>query len=138
MLIAGHLFAIQRTVRLIQETGGRGWWSDALDAFCKDVRGRADLTIISLDWGFNEQLLFLTDGPRLSEPFWRLAPNEKPKFTLSPDTIYLIHPDDYTFLSTADQFLASLRPEDSKRAIIRAYRDRENQVAFYAIRFAPE
>ncbi|MGA2787960.1 MAG: glycosyltransferase family 39 protein, partial [Verrucomicrobiota bacterium] len=79
MLIAGHLFAIQRTVRLIQETGGRGWWSDALDAFCKDVRGRADLTIISLDWGFNEQLLFLTDGPRLSEPFWRLAPNEKPK-----------------------------------------------------------
>jgi hypothetical protein len=138
MLIAGHLFAIQKTARLIQETGGRGLWSNALEEFCDDVKERADLTIVSLDWGFNEQLLFLTDGPRLSEPLWRLAPNEKPKFTLSPDTIYLVHPEEYVILSTTGPFLASLRPEDSQRAIIRAYRDRENQVAFYAIRFAPE
>ena len=138
MLIAGHLFAIQRTGRLIQETGGRGWWSNALDEFCNDVKDRADLTIISLDWGFNEQLLFLTDGPRLSEPFWRLAPNEKFRFTLPPDTIYLVHPRDYTYFHPALQIFEYLQPTDSRSAIIRTCRDRENQVAFYAIQFAPK
>jgi hypothetical protein len=138
MLIAGHLFAIQKTGRLIQETGGRGWWSNALDEFCNDVKGRTDLTIISLDWGFNEQLLFLTDGPRLLEPFWRLTPNEKFRFTLPPDTIYLVHPRDYTFVYPAMQIFEYLQPTDSRRAMVRTYRDRENQVAFYAIRFVPK
>ncbi|MGA2180426.1 MAG: glycosyltransferase family 39 protein [Verrucomicrobiota bacterium] len=139
MLIAGHLFAIQRTGRLIQETGGRGWWSKALDEFCNDVKGRTDLTVVSLDWGFNEQLLFLTDGPRLSEPFWDLAPNEKLEFTLSPDTIYLIHPPEYALFPFATQILNYLQPTDDSRKIwTHAYLDRENQVAFYAIRFVPK
>ena len=138
MLIAGHLFAIQKTERWIQETGGRGLWSNALDEFCNDVKGRADLTIISLDWGFNEQLLFLTDGPRLSEPFWRLAPNEKYNFTLPPGTIYLVHSRYYTIFSSGMQILEYLQPTDSRRAMIRAYRDRENRVAFFAIQFVPQ
>jgi hypothetical protein len=138
VLIAGHLFAIQKTRCLIQETGGRGLWSNTLDEFCNDVKGRTDLTIISLDWGFNEQLLFLTDGPRLSEPFWYLAPNKKLAFSFPPDTIYLVHPRDYTFFSPAMQIFEYLQPTDSRRAIIHTYRDRENQVAFYAIQFAPQ
>jgi hypothetical protein len=138
MLITGHLFAIQKTGRLIQETGGRGWWSNALDEFCNDVKGRTDLTIVSLDWGFNEQLLFLTDGPCLSEPFWYLAPNEKLEFNLSPETIYLIHTPDYTFFTTVKQILEYLQPTDTRKAMVRAYSDRENQVAFYTIQFMPK
>ena len=84
VLIAGHLFAIQRTERLIQKTGGRGWWSNAMDEFCNEVKGRTDLTIVSLDWGFNEQLLFLTDGPRLSEPFWGCGPAKNWSSTFPP------------------------------------------------------
>ena len=138
MLITGHLFAIQRTGRLIQETGGRGWWSNALDEFCNDVKGRTDLTIVSLDWGFNEQLLFLTDGPRLSEPLWQMAPDEKLGFNPYSNTIYLIHPPEYTLYHSATRILKNLRLADTRKAMVRAYFDRENQVAFYAVRFTPE
>jgi len=137
-LIAGHLFAIQQTGRLIQETGGRGWWSKAMDDFCNDVKGRTDLTIVSLDWGFNEQLLFLTDGPRLSEPLWQMTPDGKLGVNPHPNTIYLIHSPEYTLYHSATRFLKNLQPTDSRRAMARAYVDRENQVVFYAIRFAPE
>src|SRR5439155_7932184 len=65
-----ELRSIAGTQRSIRETGGRGRWSESLNQFCLENRGRSDLTIVSLDWGFNEQLIFLTDGPQLSEPFW--------------------------------------------------------------------
>ena len=135
VLISGHWLAIQKTERLIHETGGRGMWSNALDEFCNDVKGRTDLTIVSFDWGFNEQLLFLLDGPHLSEPIWHMTPYEKLKFALSPNTIYLIHPPEYTLYPFVPQLLNYLQTADDSRKIwTHAYRDRENQVAFYAIR----
>jgi hypothetical protein len=138
MLITGHLFAIQRTGLLIQETGGRGWWSNALNDFCNDVKGRTDLTIVSLDWGFNEQLLLLTDGPHLSEPLWQMAPGKRLEFSLSSDTIYLIHPPEYILFPSATQVWDHLKATDSRRAMVRTYSDRGNQVAFYAIHFVPK
>jgi len=138
MLIAGHLFAIQRTNLLIQETGGRGWWSDALGEFCDTVKGRTNLTIVSLDWGFNEQLLFLTDGPHLSEPLWHRPPGGKFEFPLSPDTMYLIHPPEYLMLPYGAQILNHLQSTNSQPVQISTFRDREGQVAFYAIRFVSE
>jgi hypothetical protein len=134
-LIAGHLIAIQRTDRLIQETGGRGWWSNALGEFCDTIKKRTELTIVSLDWGFNEQLLFLTDGPQLSEPLWHRSPGGKFEFPLSPDTIYLIHPLEYMMLPYGAQILNHLQSTDSQQMQISAFRDREGQVAFYAIWF---
>jgi hypothetical protein len=80
----------------------------------------------------------LTDGPRLAEPFWHTAPNKKLEFILSPDIIYLVHPRDYTIFPPATQILEYLQPTDSRRAMVRAYRDRENRVAFYAIQFVPK
>jgi hypothetical protein len=138
MLMASHLFAIQTTDRLIQETGGRGWWSNALGEFCDTVKGRTDLTIVSLDWGFNEQLLFLTDGPRLSEPLWHRPPGGKFQFPLSPNTVYLIHPPEYLMLPYGAWILNRLQSTDSQPVQISAFRDREGQVVFYAIRFVPK
>jgi hypothetical protein len=46
--------------------------------FCRQNKNHADITIISLDWGFNEQLAFLTDAPKLVEPFWALQRNSLP------------------------------------------------------------
>src|SRR5437764_1377205 len=62
--------SIEATQKLIRQTGGRGRWSESFDQFCRENRSRSDLTIVSLDWGFNEQLMFLTDGPQVAEPFW--------------------------------------------------------------------
>jgi hypothetical protein len=135
VLITGHLLAVQKTDGLIQETGGRGWWSNALGEFCETVKGRTDLTIVSLDWGFNEQLLFLTDGPHLWEPLWHRQPNGKFEFPLSPNTMYLIHPPEYLMLPYGAQILNRLQSMDSQQMQISAFRDREGQVAFYVIWF---
>ena len=65
LLVASQFSAIARTQRLIRETGGRGWWSNALVEFSNEAKKRPGLVVSSLDWGFNEQLEFLADGPRL-------------------------------------------------------------------------
>jgi hypothetical protein len=138
VLLAGHGFALQKTRRLIQETGGRGRWSNAMNEFCQEIRNQTNLTVISLDWGLNEQIEFLTDGPRLSEPFWRLKPPEKFQFDFSTNVVYLVHPPKYTFYTCALQIFDNLQPTEFRKAQIRAFTDRENQVAFYAIRFVPK
>ena len=61
--------ALCQTQQLIRQTGGRGWWSNALSAFALQMKDRSDLTIVSLDWGFSEQLAFLTDGPNADRAF---------------------------------------------------------------------
>ena len=73
LLIASQVYAIAKTEKLIADTGGRGRWSNALDAFCYENKDRSDLVIASLDWGFNEQVAFLADRPQLVEPFWAFS-----------------------------------------------------------------
>lgn len=70
ILIGSDLLAISKTERLLAETGGCGRWSNAFDQFCRENKNRSDLVIASLDWGFNEQVAFLTDAPKLVEPVW--------------------------------------------------------------------
>ena len=116
---------------MIRETGGRGWWSDALTAFAREVRDRSDTTIASLDWGFGEQLAFLTDGPTLVEPFWsRDASLER-----SPDTIFLVHPPEYRLFGFGEPMLVEARSAPPASVELRAWRDHQGQVAFYSVRW---
>ncbi|OLE98017.1 MAG: hypothetical protein AUG75_01370 [Cyanobacteria bacterium 13_1_20CM_4_61_6] len=135
LLVASQLRVIQGTQELIRRTGGRGWWSDSLDSFCREIRTRSDLTIVSLDWGFNEQLGFLTDGPKLKEPFWSFE--EKPE-TLPSDAhyIYLTHPSEYTEYGYDTRYLEGAR-NSAVPVKIERHLDREGQVAFYSIQFEP-
>ena len=69
LLASTQVYAIAKTEKLIAETGGRGRWSNPLDASCQEKKDRSDLVIASLHWGFNEQVAFLADQPQLVEPF---------------------------------------------------------------------
>src|SRR5205085_8821021 len=102
------LRSIAATQSLIRETGGRGRWGESFDKFCRDNRNRSDLTIVSLDWGFNEQLMFLTDGPQLSEPFWEFN-QTLPPLPANPDYIYLAHPAEYRVLKYDVAYLYQLK-----------------------------
>ena len=94
-LFSSQLFAIYRTQKLVRETGGRGRWSEQFDQFSREIKDRPDLTVVSLDWGFNEQLNFLTDQPQLTEPFWGFGRNPPPLPTESR-YIYLVHPAEFS------------------------------------------
>lgn len=130
------LGSIAVTEKLIRETGGRGRWSESFDKFCRENRDRSDLTIVSLDWGFNEQLMFLTDGPQLAEPFWEFN-QTLPGLPPDPNYIYLAHPPEYSVLKYDVAYLNQLQ-KSGENAEITPYFDRQNEVAFYTIRFRPQ
>ena len=124
---------IAATQKLLRETGGRGRWSDSLNAFCHENRGRSDLTIVSLDWGFNEELMFLTNGPQLSEPFWEFN-QTLPPLPTDPKYIYLAHPPEYSVLKYDIAYLDQLQKTGANVEITPHY-DRQQEIAFYTIRF---
>ena len=130
-VLAGHLSALWQTQQLIAETGGRGWWSNAIERFCEDVRDQPGLTIVSLDWGFNEQLCFLTENKKLSEPFW----NEQP--SLIPGAVYLVHPREYALFPQGQELLDFATRNPARGFSIRPYKDREGKTAFFAIGYQP-
>ena len=133
-LILGEFHVILRTERLIRATGGRGWWSNALEQFAGEIKTRSDLTVSSLDWGFNEQLEFLTGGPRLEEPFWSAAFGGRPELPRDPKHIYLAHPPEFSLSPLGAQFLASVARENTN-AVVRPWRDGEGKIVFYSIAF---
>ena len=134
-LLASQIQAIRKTEQLLSETGGRGWWSNAFDDFCRQNADRADLTIVSLDWGFNEQLAFLTNGPKLLEPFWAFTTSKEalPELPRDPHYVYLAHSPEYSLLRYDLLYLDAARRDD--HAEVQAYSDKQGQIVFYTIRF---
>lgn len=131
-LLFTQWLTILKTQGLIRETGGRGWWSENIDRFCEEYRHRTDVTVVSLDWGFNEQVLFLTDGPRATEPIWAFDTTLKP-LPKDPNHIYLVHPAAYSLLGHDQGYLEEARM--SQKAEVEPYFDRQNRLTFYTIRF---
>jgi Dolichyl-phosphate-mannose-protein mannosyltransferase len=134
LLAACELSATARTERLIRETGGRGLWSNALMKFAEEIKRRPGLVLCSLDWGFNEQLEFLTDGPQLEEAFWRTVPGVRIELPRDTNHIYLAHPPEFSLSPLGAQFMESVAREN-KNAVVQPWRDRQGRVVFYAISF---
>ena len=136
ILFGAQIHAIAKTEKLIVETGGRGRWSNALDAFCRENKNRSDVVIASLDWGFNEQVAFLTDGPQLVEPFWAFPRyNDRlPSLPRRSGYIYLAHSSDYSLFRYDVSYLDDLQTSGDN-VEIQPYSDRQGHVVFYAIRF---
>ncbi|HME88091.1 MAG TPA: glycosyltransferase family 39 protein [Chthoniobacterales bacterium] len=135
IVFGAGLRSIAGTEKLIQQTGGRGRWSESLNRFCLENRNRADLTIVCLDWGFNEQLIFLTEAPQLSEPFWEFN-QTLPPLPTDPNYIYLAHPAEYSVLKYDVAYLNQL--QNNPRVEMTPHFDRQKEVAFYTIRFRPQ
>ena len=133
-LVATQLLAVGKTEKLIYATHGRGWWSDAQDKFATTVKNRSDLTLVSLDWGFHESLLFLTDQPTLVEPFWHLTGTDPAKLPQDTNLIYLAHPPEYSLSPFGATFLDFAR--GNPRSKITDWRDREGKIVFYTVQFA--
>lgn len=132
-LLATQLLATGKTEKLIYQTHGRGWWSDAQDKFAATVKDRADLTLVSLDWGFHESLLFLTDQPTLVEPFWKLTGTDPAKLPQDTNLVYLAHPPEYRLSPFGATFLDFART--NPHAKIADWRDREGKIVFYTVQF---
>jgi hypothetical protein len=133
VLLVTQLLTVGKTEKLIYQTHGRGWWSDAQDKFAATVKDRADLTLVSLDWGFHESLLFLTDKPTLVEPFWKMTGTDPAKLPQDTNLVYLVHPPEYSLSPFGVTFLEFAR--NNPRAKITDWRDHEGKIVFYTVQF---
>jgi len=77
--------------------------------------------------------MFLTDAPQLSEPFWDFN-QTLPPLPANPDFIYLAHPPEYSVLKYDVAYLNQLQ-KSGENVEVTPYFDRQNEVAFYTIRF---
>jgi hypothetical protein len=94
------------------------------------VKDQRDLAVISLDWGFNEQLCYLcTEQPLLEPLLWseQLPP-------VNPMCLYLVHPPEYATFGNGMEFYRELKRAHPHKVSVRPYTDRQGRVAFYAIR----
>ena len=129
MVLGGHSAALLKDPESDDDTGGRGLWTNAIQAFCNDIKAEPDLGISSLDWGFNEQIGFLSDHRQLSEPIWRGQ-----QLVRTSRCCYLTHPFDYTTARAGWEFYLAVRDAFRLTMSLHTYRDREGKVAFYALR----
>ena len=112
MVIAWNLAAVRKTQVFVTATGGRGTWSEALATFAQEIRTRDDLVVASLDWGFHEQLSFLTDGPKLYELTWNIQQGRPVSLLRETNFIYLVHPPEFSLFDYGQNYLAAARQAD--------------------------
>jgi hypothetical protein len=142
-LLASDATVIHRTRELLHETGGRGRWTHALDDFAEELNSAsnaAELTVVSLDWGFHENLLFLSHHIRLVEPIWAFSAGRmrgRPSVVQGDrNTIYLFHEDPYGLFPSNDAFKTAFEglPEDSVE--LRTHADGSGQPVFTSARLS--
>ncbi len=138
-IVASNVQVVASTRDLIAETGGRGRYSNALDAFATELVADPSATVVSLDWGFHETFQFLTTRNRLVEPIWaipqRLARRSPWKYRGGPDHHYVVFAPRYDLFGLGPDFLEMARAADPGDANIREHRDRQGEIVFYSVRF---
>jgi hypothetical protein len=141
-LVVSNLVVLARSEELINRSGGRGRWSDALSRFASEIDespGAVPTTVVSLDWGFHEPLLFLTDEALLLEPIWsipRAHGRGRPwAHEGDAETIYLVHDEPYDLFGLSPSLLSTARGLPPERVAIRRHEDREGATSFLSVRF---
>jgi len=127
------------TLETVRSSGGKGRWSDANLAFARELRVHTEREIISLDWGFDAPLRFVTPELDGSEPFWKLRGRDQRLTALpvgSPDTRYLVFAPPYAIFPYGGALIEAAAALPREAVEIRAHRDRDGDVAFHSIRFS--
>ncbi len=133
--LVGNLATVASTHEIIARTGGRGRWSDSIYDFVRDIEGQRGITVMSMDWGFNQQLMLLSDGHVLYEPFWAVAAGKALRIRSSEKSVFLVHPPEYSLFQVDGAFMRLVAALPESEVTIEDYRDREDRLAFRAVRF---
>jgi hypothetical protein len=125
-----------RTLATLDETGGKGRWSDALDRLATSLP--AESRVVALDWGFAEPLRFLTPERPVEEIIWRLRGPRRVPLVFDGDahTVYLLHQDRLAVFEHGAAFLRALEALPEGTVQIEPQRDRVGDTAFLAVRIA--
>lgn len=141
-LLIGNAQTIAATNTLIDETGGVGRFSLALQEFVGEIDSSpeaASTELVSFDWGFHEPALFVSHNLKSVEPIWSLAQRAQSpdgyRTRGSANTVYLIHEAPYDLFGYSALFARALRFVDDEHYAVREHNDRAGALVFKSIRF---
>lgn len=134
LALAGSARVDLHTLATLEETGGRGRWSDALGRFAAGLD--PGTAVVALDWGFAEPLRFLAPEVPVLEPIWELR--RRPSLALEGDgsSLYLVQSPEWAVFDHGGRFLEALAALPPEALEIRALPDRAGRTAFLAVRIA--
>ncbi|MFL2936575.1 MAG: hypothetical protein ACJZ7Z_07565 [Myxococcota bacterium] len=137
LLVLGNLNVILETRSHIAQTGGRGRFSAELTDLAARLDAQPQARVVSLDWGFHEPLLFLTERAEMIEPIWGIPHQVARKGTWDFDgdkqTTYLVHGPEYDLMGIGPSLLIAARAHPELGARIESHRDGSDRVAFYSV-----
>jgi hypothetical protein len=140
LLVAGNLLVTTRSLDHMRSTGGKGRWSDSLDAFAHELSSRPDTVAVSLDWGFDGPLRFGARNLEFVEPIWSMRSAHRPgrawRYSGTARHVYLLYDEDFAVFGFGPKFLAAVRSIDPESVEIRRHTDREGDATFVSVRFA--
>ncbi|MDW8292543.1 MAG: glycosyltransferase family 39 protein [Anaerolineae bacterium] len=147
-VLLNHLAINIATHRFFAETGGRGFWSDAIYALADLLEQRfADKTVVAMDWGFRRSIEFLTaNRVRPREAFgYTLLPTEEfdrlaTALMREPNNVYLFHAPEYTAFPRRWERFERAALQQHKRLVLEAAlheRDGVTNTLIYAAYPAP-
>jgi hypothetical protein len=140
LLVAGNLMVTTRTLDHMRSTGGKGRWSDSLDAFAQELSRSPGTVAVSLDWGFDGPLRFAARDLDRAEPFWSMRSAHRPghawRFSGNARHVYLLFDEDFAVFDFGPKFLAAARALDATSVEIRRHVDQEGDPTFLSVHFA--
>jgi hypothetical protein len=119
---------------MLEESGGRGVWSDAIFEIIAEADRRADKTFVCLDWGFNANLLSLTKNRvhtiRNYETTRRTPEGLAQLFT--GEHLFVLHAEGSTYVPGArDDFLRAVKEAAAEVDTVRVFHHRAGDPVAY-------
>ena len=109
---AANLRVVGHTHAELQQSGGRGYWSDALVGFVEEVAASPGTRVVCLDWGLHNQVAFLGGAVRSLDAIWpvrrALVRDKAWSFAGDAGTVYLIHPEPFDLFGLGALFQRAL------------------------------
>ncbi len=122
--------------QLLQRTGGRGVWSDAIYEIVAEADQHPERTSVCMDWGFNANLLSLTKQPvRTIRNYETTRRTPQQLAQLFDSThVFLLHAPEYTYVGGArEDFFEAVEQARAKVDTLRVFHQREGQPVAYLL-----
>ncbi len=121
---------------LLQQTGGRGVWSEAIYEIIAEADQHPERTIVCMDWGFNANILSLTKKPvRTIRNYETTRRTPQQLAQLFDSThVFLLHAPEYTYVPGArEDFFAAVEYARAEVDTLRVFHQREGQPVAYLV-----
>jgi hypothetical protein len=137
-LLVCNIHSIRQTDALIRDTEGRGRWTRSLHDVARALDAEGGSVAVSLDWGFHEPLLLLTERARSVEAIWEIAAARKRhqawSFEGDARTVYLVHDTPYDLFGLGPLLLRAVRGGKFDGVEATPHRDASGEAAFFSVR----